>query len=163
MHMPCNSVARVPAHPRPQCRYQTSHLLVNFSPALAHIAIYVVARPRGVAAMAFRRSKLLVLLWLVCFPPFFSERLLLPASNDERRETGPGVPSVLPEYKESSLELSQTLMNPKFLFHSVCLLFILVISAFTFVDIIGRVVFWTCNSAVCFATSDRNGPNGESR
>ena len=50
-----------------------------------------------------------------------------------------------PEYGESSLEL-----NLKFLFYSACLLFMIIISTFTLVDVIWRDVFWTCHIYWCW-------------
>ena len=93
--------------------------------------------------MAFR---ILLLFGLVCCPPFLSERLLVPTP----RGTGPRLPVVFPEYGESSLEL-----NLKFLFYSACLLFMIIISTFTLVDVIWRGVFWTCHIGVGFATSEK--------
>ena len=100
--------------------------------------------------MAFRRIRILLLFGLVCYPPFLSERLLTP------RGTGPRIPVVFPEYGESSLEL-----NLKFLFYSACLLFMIIISTFTLVDVIWRGVFWTCHIGVGFATSEKIQENNQ--
>ena len=98
-----------------------------------------------------RRSKLRLLLFLACFPPFLSEqRFLRPFSNVKM----PDPPFPL-EYKQLSLDFSYQLIGLKFLFHAACAraVFLGFISSF-FIDGIFRVVFWSCNSAVCLATND---------
>ena len=96
--------------------------------------------------MAFR---ILLLLGFVCFPPLLSEHLLTP------RGTGPHLPVVIPEYGESSLEL-----NLKFLFYSACLLFMIIISTFTLVDVIwrGDMPYW---SWFCYIGKDSSEENNQ--
>ena len=58
------------------------------------------------------------------------------------------------EYKQLSLDFSYQLIGLKFLFHAACALCFLALSVVSFIDGIFRVVFWSCNSAVCLATND---------
>ena len=62
--------------------------------------------------MAFR---ILLLFGLVCFPPFLSERLLIPTPSG----TGPRLPVVFPEYGESSLESSEANESQVFVLFSL--------------------------------------------
>ena len=89
-----------------------------------------------------------LLLFLVCFPPFLSERRFLRPSSNVKM---PDPPFPL-EYKQLSLDFSHQLIGVKFLFHAACTLCLLALSVVAFLDGIFRVVFWSCNSAVCLAT-----------
>ena len=104
-------------------------------------------RTRGAMGLS-RRSKLRLLLFLVCFPPFLSERRFLRPSSNVKM---PDPPFPL-EYKQLSLDFSHQLIGVKFLFHAACTLCLLALSVVAFLDGIFRVVFWSCNSAVCLAT-----------
>ena len=86
--------------------------------------------------------------FLVCFPPFLSERRFLRPSSNVKM---PDPPFPL-EYKQLSLDFSHQLIGVKFLFHAACTLCLLALSVVAFLDGIVRVVFWSCNSAVCLAT-----------
>ena len=104
-------------------------------------------RTRGAMGLS-GRSKLRLLLFLVCFPPFLSERRFLRPSSNVKM---PDPPFPL-KYKQLSLDFSHQLIGVKFLFHAACTLCLLALSVVAFLDGIFRVVFWSCNSAVCLAT-----------
>ena len=87
---------------------------------------------------------------LMLFPPFLSERCFSRPSSKYVWVAQPVI-----EHREPSLEFSHLLVNPKFLLHAICMLFFLVGIGFVFFDLIIKVVFWSCNSAVDYATGDR--------
>ena len=105
-----------------------------------------------IITMAFRRSRLLFLLYLG-FPPFSSECFFHWASSEWMRQPQPQG-FLLSKYRVIVGVVKQ-LMNAKFFLHLPCLLCILAISVLTILDAFIRLVFWSCNTAVIFATSER--------
>ena len=140
---PCSPTSLTKLRSRPQSNL---HLHCAHGCGLKQTYLYS-KRTRGAMGLS-RRSKLRLLLFLVCFPPFLSERRFLRPSSNVKM---PDPPFPL-EYKQLSLDFSHQLIDVKFLFHAACTLCLLALSVVAFLDGIFRVVFWSCNSAVCLAT-----------
>ena len=62
--------------------------------------------------------------------------------------------SFSPRVQAAVTGFSYQLIGLEFLFHAACALCFLALSVVSFIDGIFRVVFWSCNSAVCLATND---------
>ena len=130
-------------------RSQIDTFIVLMAAVLKQTYLYRTSCKRTCGAMGLsRRSKLRLLLFLVCFPPVLSERRFLRPSSNVKM---PDPPFPL-EYKQLSLDFSHQLIGVKFLFHAACTLCLLALSVVAFLYGIFRVVFWSCNSAVCLAT-----------